>query len=49
MIAVVQLHSLICFSLIKGDSGGPLYTLADMNGKQKYVLAGISSFLRYIL
>lgn len=30
--------------LIKGDSGGPLYVLDNINGKQKYVLSGITSY-----
>jgi len=27
-----------------GDSGGPLYVLGSVNGKSKYVVAGITSY-----
>ena len=28
----------------QGDSGGPLYVLDTVGGKQKYVLAGVTSY-----
>ncbi len=28
----------------QGDSGGPLYVLDTLGGKQKYILAGITSY-----
>ncbi len=28
----------------QGDSGGPLYVLGTINGKNKYILAGVTSY-----
>ncbi len=32
-------------SICRGDSGGPLYVVDQINGKSKLVLAGISSYV----